>query len=290
MSYPFPAPVVCPPAPGAPTPFSDALTAPTGEALLPAVIAQTPRGPAWRTDEMADAELPSAPVSVQHSFWRAVCDPLADLYAKLWKLALASTACTLSGPEDPANDALEDWENDWGLPDPCTAYESFSVAQRKTILRSKIADQGGQSIAYFYCLAASIGFAQQWTADSYVDLGGVFLSSRNVQTRYLISIDEFEPFRCGRGRCGHSPVGFAWNEVIWRVTVSTPSVAYFRCGQGQCGVTPLGSFGRRRDLECLFKQWRPGHTQIVFRYRFLGGADCRRAGTCGGLFPPLLLG
>jgi uncharacterized protein YmfQ (DUF2313 family) len=232
--------IVCPPPPGDPTPFSDALSAPTGAELLPSIIAQTPRGAAWRTDEVADA----GHESYQHRFWRAVADPLADLYAKLWKLALASTGCTLSGPEDAENDALADWEREFGLPEPCLAGVTLSVAQRKKILREKIASQGGQSIAYFVCLARRLG--------------------------YEVTIRETRLFRCGEGRCGKHPIGGPANEVIWRVYVTSPSVGWFRLGVGRVGRDPLGSFGRRRDLECLFNQWKPAHTQIRFHYVYTG--------------------
>jgi uncharacterized protein YmfQ (DUF2313 family) len=231
----------CPPPPGTPPQFSDALTAPSGEQLLPSILAQTPRGAAWRTDDVQDADHNS----FQHRFWRAAADPVADLYAKLWKLAFASTACTLSGPEDPANDALEDWEAEFGLPDACTAFANLTVAQRKLILRQKIAQAeivawGGQSANYFICLAATLG--------------------------YQITIAEYRPFRCGQARCGWHQAGGPNNEVFWQVFIRTPSINYFHCGKGMCGRDPLGSFGRHLDLECLLNQWKPAHTQVRFHY------------------------
>lgn len=232
----------CPPPPGDPTPFSDALSAPTGDALLPSIIAQTPRGAAWRTDEVADA----GHDSFQHRFWRAVADPLADLYAKLWRLTLASTACTLSGPEDPENDALEDWEREFELPAPCTGGAAFTVAQRKLALRAKINDLGGQSISYFVCLAATLG--------------------------YTISISEYRPLRCGQGRCGRNQMGGPNNEVFWQVFVTSPTITWFRAGAGRVGRDPLGTFGRHLDLECLLNEWKPAHTQIRFHYLYTGSA------------------
>lgn len=233
--------MTCPPPPGPPTSFSDALSAPSGAALLPSIIAQTPRGAAWRTDEVQDA----GHDSFQHRFWRAVADPIAALYAKLWKLSLASTACTLSGPEDPSNDALEDWESEFGLPEPCLVGARLTVERRKLLLRMKIADQGGQSIQYFVCLAASIGYA--------------------------ITIKETRVFRCGEGRCGGSAmIGRPVNEVIWTVVLTTQRVSWFRAGAGMVGRDPLGSFGRARDLECMLNKWKPAHTQIRFNYAYVG--------------------
>lgn len=235
--------MTCPPPPGAPTPISDALADPSGDALLPSIIAQTPRGPAWRTDEMADGHHDS----VQHRFWRVLADPLADLYAKLWKVARNSTAATLIGPEDPTSDALKDWEDEFGLPEPCLANDALTVERRKLLLRMKVAAQGGQSIDYFKCLALTLG--------------------------YEIEIEEFVPFRCGQGRCGHTQIGGPNNEVSWEVFVTSPVVSYFRCGQSRCGRDPLGSFGRRKDLECLLNKWKPAHTQIRCHYQYVGAMD-----------------
>jgi len=237
----------CPPAPSSPPFFSDVLTAPTGDVLLPTIIAQTPRGAAWRTDEQQDAD----DNSFQHRFWRAVADPIAALYAKAWKLAFASTACTISGPEDPLNDSLEDWEPEWGLPDPCTAAITFSVAQRNLMLRQKvvgaeIVQWGGQSARYYVCLARTRG--------------------------YTIFVNEYRPLRCGQGRCGRTQIGGPINEVVWQVFVATPTIKYFHCGDpatGMCGRDPLGSLGRLPDLECELNTWKPAHTVIRFRYIFV---------------------
>lgn len=234
----------CPLPPSDTTPFSDPLSAPTETTLLPSVLAQTPRGPAWRTDEVADADHNS----MQHRFWTVIGAALAPLYAKAWKLALASTACTLSGPEDPDNDALADWENEFGLPEPCVAGRPQTVDQRKFSLRMKIADLGGQSIGYFMCLAAFYG--------------------------YTVKIHETRVLRCGFGRLGGPAwVGGGANEVVWTVRVATPALNFFRVGQaggGRCGFDPLLSFARAYELECLINTWKPAHTQVRFQYVYTG--------------------
>jgi uncharacterized protein YmfQ (DUF2313 family) len=232
--------MTCPAPPGAPTPISDALADPTGDALLPSIIAQTPRGPAWRTDEMADGHHDS----FQHRFWRALADPLRDYYAKLWKVALNSTAATLIGPEDPANESLADWEHEFGLPEPCIAGVPLTVERRKLLLRMKVAAQGGQSAAYFKCLALTLG--------------------------YEIEIKEFTVFRCGEGRCGYTQVGGPNNEVFWEVFIPSSEIIWFRAGGSRCGKDPLGTFGRAKDLECLLNKWKPAHTQIRFHYVYTG--------------------
>lgn len=228
--------MACDPPPGAPTQFSDALSAPTGDALLPSILAQTPRGPAWRTDEVSDG----SHNSYQHRFWRATAESLATLYAKAWKLALASTACTLSGPEDAANDALLDWEREFGLPDDCLAGQVLTTERRKLLLRMRIAEKGGASREFFICLAATLG--------------------------YTITINEFKVARCGQARCGKDKVGPPLNEVIWEVFIQSSGITWFRAGQGRVGKDPLGGYGRKYDLECLLNKWKPAHTQIKFHY------------------------
>lgn len=239
--------MACDPPPGAPTQFSDALSNPTGDALLPSVIAQTPRGAAWRTDEVFDGHHSS----YQHRFWRAVCEPLIGLYVKGWKLSLASTACTLSGPEDAANNSLDDWEREFGLPDECLAGQSLTADRRKLLLRMRVASKGGQSREFFTCLAATLG--------------------------YSVTVKEYAPFRCGQSRCGKDKIGSSINEVFWEVFVTTTTLDYFRAGKSRVGKDPLGSFGRRRDLECLLNKWKPAHTQVKFHYVFIGGFDFETA-------------
>lgn len=235
----------CQAAPADPVPFSDALTAPDAATLLPSILAQTPRGPAWRTDEVADADHNS----FQHRFWTVIGAALAPLYAKAWKLALASTACTLSGPEDPDNDSLGDWEAEFGLPEPCVAGRALTVDQRKFALRMKKADLGGQSAGYFVCLAAAWG--------------------------YTIKVREKQILRCGLSRIdGTSEIGAAVGEVVWTVRLATQALGFFRCGTGggRCGFDPLMSFGRAYELECLINTWKPGHTQVRFQYVYIGAA------------------
>lgn len=228
--------MACDPPPAAPTQFSDALSNPTGAALLPSVIAQTPRGAAWRTDEVSDGHHDS----YQHRFWRAICEPLIGLYAKGWKLSLASTACTLSGPEDADNNALDDWEREFGLPDECLAGQALTTDRRKLLLRMRVAAKGGQSREFFICLAATLG--------------------------YTITIKEYSPFRCGQARCGKEKIGSPINEVIWEVSVQSSGITWLRAGQGRVGKDPLGGYGRKLDLECLLNKYKPAHTQIKFRY------------------------
>lgn len=222
--------IICEDLPGPAPALGDALSRPSGDELLGPILALTPRGPAWRTDEMADADHSS----FMHRFWRAVAEPFADFYAKAWDTALEGTTCTI-------RDSLEDWEAEFGLPDPCVDKE-LTVTQRYNLLRAKVLTTGGQSIPYFVCLARSIG--------------------------YTVEVREYRAFRTGLSRCGGSDMVCAINiEFYWQVRTSLPSVEWFRVGgPSRTGKDRLGELGRYPDLECLLRKWKPAHTEIVFKY------------------------
>jgi uncharacterized protein YmfQ (DUF2313 family) len=136
----------CPPLSGPAGDTSDALSAPTGAALLRSLLSYLPRGSAWRTDYVADL----SDSSYLHRFWRAVAEPVADLYAKAWELAMQSTACTVST-------GLADWQIEFGLPDPC-ATANYSEQTQLTLLRAKVAAEGGGRPADLICQAAALGY------------------------------------------------------------------------------------------------------------------------------------
>jgi uncharacterized protein YmfQ (DUF2313 family) len=222
---------ICPDLPG-PTPvLGDALSDPSGDALLDPILALTPRGPAWRTDEMADADHNS----FLHRFWRAVADPVADLYAKSWNTILEGTTGTII-------DSLEDWETEFGLPDTCVV-KALSRPQRIAVLRAKVLTAGGQSIPYFVCLARTLG--------------------------YDIEVREYRAFRTGMSRCGSTAEQISNQniEFYWQVRTSTKTITWFHTGgPSQTGKNRLGELGHYPDLECLLRKWKPAHTEIVFRY------------------------
>ena len=137
----------------------DALSAPTGDALLPPLLALLPRGAAWRTDTVADSDHDS----FLHRFWRAVAEPVADLYAKAWELALQSTACTVTS-------GIDDWEREFGLPDSCVA-PAADVTDRVAALRERVAGEGGGSIPYFVCVAARLGYEITITEPHFFEFG-----------------------------------------------------------------------------------------------------------------------
>ena len=119
-----------------------------------------PTGEAWSRDP--DGDLMRL-VRGQAEIWGAVVDPRA---ADLLELELDPRFTT---------EMLPDWERAFGLPDPCV-QERYTLEERRLSLIERITAEGGQSRAYFYNVAARLG--------------------------YVIRIVEYSPFMAGISRCG----------------------------------------------------------------------------------------
>jgi uncharacterized protein YmfQ (DUF2313 family) len=130
---------------------------------------------------------------------------------------------------------LSDWERLLAL----TVTSGMTLQARREQVIAKINETGGLSRQYFIQLAKSLG--------------------------YDITIDEPEPFRCGRNRCGDR----LWiPEIIWvwivNINDGQVPVYRFRCGQSAIGER-LTSYGQNM-LESIFQDLKPAHTQVVFNY------------------------
>jgi uncharacterized protein YmfQ (DUF2313 family) len=184
---------------------------------------------------------------------------------------------------------LEDWERNWGLPDPC--YQApLTIAERQQALVMRMTMLGAQSRQFFIDVAAQIG--------------------------YTITITEYRTFVCGIDRCGDNRVygdgsnpmfdeynkpicdpggnpvaldelsewpnyglGPEANRFYWSVHVDAAKIVWFRCSSGQCGIDPHLTIGLADDLECLLNRWKPSHTQIIFDYSGLTNPGDPMAGT-----------
>jgi uncharacterized protein YmfQ (DUF2313 family) len=207
-----------------------------------------PTGPAW-----PHAEPPTASDSSEHGDGEALSDLTRGL-AQVWGDKVDARAADLLFIEtDPrfATEMLPDWERAFGLPDPCV-QEQYTLEERRLSLIERISAEGGQSRAYFYNLAARLG--------------------------YVIRIVEYSPFMAGISRCGDTrPTGtngelYRWQvappeiRFYWTVRVYGSRVSWFRAGEGQCGIDPMVRFSQAMDLECLFRRYKPAHTEILFDY------------------------
>ncbi len=191
--------------PAVPPAVNDRLSAPTADDILPQLLQLTPRGPAWGTDEAGDGQ-GSRPVMI--SFWRALAGHAAQNYSIDFELATQTfpSAITYS---------LPDWENEYGLPDTCLSVSGTS--QRIAAVRSKFGAIGGQSPAYYVCLAASLG--------------------------YDITIEEPSQFFCDDSECVGTGTYEGWfycddDECVGEQIEED----WFYCDDGACDDTPLQAF------------------------------------------------
>jgi uncharacterized protein YmfQ (DUF2313 family) len=130
---------------------------------------------------------------------------------------------------------LTEWERVCGLPDGCVGPLDGTAARRAAVL-GRITAQGGQSIAYYIAVAASIGFT-------------VTITEERVHT--CLS-DCMEPLNDDEWR-------FVWNVNVAGVF----TVTYLTCID-DC-VTPLASWGNAL-LECTINRLKPAHTLAIFKY------------------------
>jgi len=188
-------------------------------ALLQAML---PSGPALATD-------PAANLTALLQAWADVLAPVDQAMNALYDEADPRTAMAL----------LPDWERIAGLPDPAVGGATQSIAERRAWLATRLTGVGGQSIAYFIGLAASLGAA--------------------------ITITEFHPFGCGLGQTGRDQIdGAGAIFMAWQVNMPSPPVYLFQTGLSQCG-DPLG-YARTGVIEALFARYKPVQTTLIFHY------------------------
>jgi uncharacterized protein YmfQ (DUF2313 family) len=205
-----------------------------------------PQGLAWNRD--ID--------SVQQQLWTGLNDYWGDVDAN------AALLLTIESDPRQTLQLLPDWEHAWGLPDPCVA-EPMSVDARRTALLTKMTMLGGQSRQFFLDVATALG--------------------------YTITITEYAPYMCGISRCGDTTIEdqaaggdgyhYRWelgppeSRFVWTIHVSAVRYSQFICGASECGIDRLLSFALATDLECVFRRYKPAHTEIVFDYSQLGSLD-----------------
>lgn len=136
-----------------------------------------------------------------------------------------------------ANELLPDWERVAGLPDNCSDSLAPTLQGRRADLVTKLASLGGQSRAYLIAVAARLG--------------------------YVISIEEYRPFRAGLSRANDALTNGDW-IFTWQVNGPPVTVTRFRAGQSAAGE-PLATWGNAA-LECRLSQLKPAHTNIIYSY------------------------
>lgn len=157
-----------------------------------ALLNLLPTGIAW--NRLSD--------SVQHGLMSAL--------AKAYQQSDADACALLTGAFPETADALiDEWYETLGLNDECgTSALAADKAQARRFILAKLLSTGGQSVAYFTELAATMGF--------------------------VVSIREYRVPLCGFSSCG-ATLNTRDNSFIWTVEVQPPgdevttSTAYLEC-------------------------------------------------------------
>lgn len=205
----------------------DALSEPAADLIAEQLAALLPPGAAWRSPDGAAFDFGGR----MGGFVRAFSWGLGDLYRAAYRMALESTATTLS-------ESLADWETDHGLPDPCLA-EDGTRATRLAALIAKIRSMGTITPQDFVDLAARLG--------------------------HEITITEPDAFACGESECGVDPID-PDAEFYWIVKPAISTGFYFEAGVSELGVDALSDFVPLLALECVFRRVAPAWTRVIFDY------------------------
>lgn len=176
-----------------------------------------PQGAAWSRD----------PAAALTRLLHAIADGMA---------AFDGRADALLDEADPrsAAELLPDWERVCGLPGPC-AGPAPTLAERRAAVVSKLTSRGGQSIAFFVALAASLG--------------------------YTVTITEFRPATCNSA-CTAAINPHPWHYA-WRVDAPAETVRVLTCNSG-CDEA-IRHWGNE-VLECSVRAAAPAHTHVLFGY------------------------
>ncbi len=124
----------------------DALDNPELDDIAQSFYGLLPVGAAWRAPDGAAFEAGT----MLGRFWRALAGDFVTLYRRLFRISQESTAATLI-------DSLEDWEAEFGLPDPCFG-NGQNRTQRLRALMLKVRSKGTITKTDFINLAASAGY------------------------------------------------------------------------------------------------------------------------------------
>lgn len=200
---------------------ADALSSPTSDDLISAGVTFLPTGAAWGTPDGEALSLGS----VLARFTRVLLAPFEWLYARAWRLALESSARTVT-------ETLPDWEREYGLPERCFTADQ-STAQRLIALQRKVNAAPLSHPEDFLRVAADFGFT--------------------------IEIEEPCTFECGYSECGgHHETGPLSEETYVIVRVRGAAETYFECGVSECGHDPLFSLSGAEEIVCFLRQELPG--------------------------------
>ncbi len=193
---------------------------------------------------------------------------------KLWKIdeqpvlskVLGSTAVELARAGervedlkrevDPSqtNEALDQWERVFGIPDECTP-EGQTPDERRTQLIQKMTNIGGISKSFYEFLILQLGFQS--------------------------TVQKTRNFLAGRGRAGDplwnyfnrhfvagSPAGMQLREVGWRYyfNAEIPVTASEHFVAGSHAGDPIRSFSNPL-IQCTIRKLKPANSGVTFTFK-----------------------
>ncbi|WP_313194595.1 hypothetical protein [Shinella zoogloeoides] len=205
---------------------ADALSAPTSDDLVSAGLMFWPSGAAWGAPDGDAVSL----TSVLTRFTRVLLSPFEWLYARAWRLALESSAQTVT-------ETLDLWEQEYGLPEHCFPPDQ-STAMRLAILRSKVSAEPLSHPEDFVRVASGFGFE--------------------------IEIEEPCIVECGYSECGgRHETGAAQEEAFAIVRVRDAAAGYFECATSESGFDRLYDLGGAEQIVCFLRQELPGWVVVI---------------------------
>lgn len=167
-------------------------------------------------------------------FLLAVAEELARLHNKVASLVDEADPRTTS-------DLLADWEEVYGLPEPCDPSPSSDPDDRRAVLSGKASARGGQSPSYFKGIADEIT-GEDCTIHEYALTPFVAGSPAGA---YLYSV----------GTWAH------W----WGVEIPNVDVTHFVAGS-PAGTAVASYPSRVSQLACILGRIKPAHTRFFFDF------------------------
>lgn len=189
----------------------------SADAYAAQLAALLPRGLAW----------PREPGSTLAGVLGAWAEEFARLDARGW------TALEEADPRATV-EMLTDWERAYGLPDPCLASDTQTVATRRAALLARILDRGGQRPADMIALAAVLGITA--------------------------TVHEFRPWTVA-DPIDRPIAGVPW-AYAWELVAET-GFAVTAWTVGSTVAEPLAVWSGSEALRCLLRRAKPAHTTLM---------------------------
>ncbi len=137
---------------------------------------------------------------------------------------------------------LPEWETAFGLPDNCIPLPPTDEPTRRENLVDRMTLLGAQSREFFIDRAELIG--------------------------ERVTIREFAPYMCGVSRCGDTRLLSIENSdpAHFRWELGQPEIRFYWTAK----IEELLANFKGADIACLYRRWKPAHTEVVMDYSVVG--------------------